>query len=330
MTTTTTRSPYIGTLIDTSDQYSIDGVMTKAGLDYNVTKVDVYSEPIITPDGVTTVKFGSDAGIVGWFDEQPVPYRTVGSRYEILPNREAFGSLQYLWDEGFITNVEQAGRTHNGQKAFMLARLSHECRLVDTHTPYILLTTTHDGSGAFTARGILNRYSCANQLPSIFGTARDVVVRIRHIGKAERDIANEIRTALLTSILPTFSQYEELMSSERMGMEMTPADSQRFVNNLFPYRPDIIEHIIERGALRYDELNTGQKRSVTMADNKRTAVATLLLGPGNEGVAGTRAGLFQAAVEWSDYHSAGNRGLRILNGEDVRFKQRALNIALSI
>lgn len=330
MTTITRRSPYIGTLIDTSDQYSVDGVMAKAGLDYNVTKVDVYSEPIITPEGVTTVQFGSDAGIVGWFDEKPVPYRTVGSRYEILPNKEAFGPVQYLIDEGFITHVEQAGKTHNGQKAFMLCRLSHEVRMVDRHTPYILLTTTHDGSGAFTARGILNRFNCANQLPSIFGTARDVVVRIRHIGKAERDIAAEIRTALLTSIIPTFQQYEEVMGSPVMADAMTNENDSLFVNNLFPYRPDIVEHIIDRGMLRYDELNTGQKRSVTMTMNKRTALSTLLYGDGNEGVAGTRAGLFQAAVEWADYHSSGNRGVRILNGEDVRFKQRALNIALSI
>jgi len=305
--------------------------MGKAGLNYHVSKVDVYSEPIITPDGVTTVRFGSDAGIVGWLEDGvPTPYRTVGARYEILQNREAFEPFQYLWDEGFITSIEQAGRTHNGQKAYMLARLSQECRLADRHDPYVLATTTHDGSGAFTVRGILRRFSCANQLPSIFSTRRDSVVRVRHYGRSERDIAGEVKQALLTSILPAFQQYEEVMLQPRMQDELDEAEIARFVHNLFPYRPDIIEHIMERGDLYYDELERGQKRSVTMTTTKRTAVTSLMFGEGNGDLAGTRAGLFQAAVEWSDYHSGGNRAVRILNGEDVAWKRRALNIALSI
>ena len=331
MTTTASRSPFIGTLTDTSHLSSIEGVMAHAGLDYNVTKVNVFSEPILTPDGVTTVQFGSDAGIVGWLDDgQPTPYRTVGARYEILQNRDAFGPAQYLWDEGFITGIEQAGRTHNGQKAYMLARLAEECRLSDKHEKYILFTTTHDGSGAFTARGLMRRLSCANQLPSIFGSRRDVVVRVRHFGKNDRDIAAEVRTALLTSVLPAFAQYEEAMSQPYMHDPMGIDEIERYANNLFPYRPDVVEHIIERGDLRYDELTTGQKRSVTMTLSKRTALHSLATGEGNGDLVGTRAGLFQAAVEWSDYHSSGNRGLRILGGEDARFKRRALDIALSI
>lgn len=330
MTTTTGRSPYIGTLIDTSDTSTITEVMDRARLDYDVTKVDVYSEPVITEDGVSTLKFGSDAGIIGWLDGQPTAYRTVGSRYQIMQNREAFGPLQYLWDEGFITGVEQAGKTHNGQKAYMLARLSHECRLNDKHTPYLLLTTTHDGSGSFTARGILRRYRCANQIPSIFSTARDIAVRIRHFGKAERDIASEIRESLLYSIIPSFGTYEDMLSQPRMNDDMTDVDLERFASNLFPYRPDVIEHILERGDLYYDELERGQKRSVTLTQTKRTAVRSLFTGEGNGDLVGTRAGLFQAAVEWSDYHSGGNRGVRILAGEDVDFKRRAYNVALSL
>lgn len=317
------RTPFGKVLIDVSTATSLDEVLTTAGLDFTVEKHSIQTSPIITDDGVTTLDFTSDKGIVFNRDGALTAGRTVGAKYQIVQNHEAFGPLQYLKDEGFITSFEQAGHLDGGGKCFVIARLASESQLADPHHRMLLLTTSHDGTIAVTARGWQQRLFCANQIPSITKNGKSAIVRISHSRNAMAAVA-AMRGALLDA-LRVMDEYDE--AYERLTQH-TVYESHRhaFVKQLFPLRPDVTDFDV-RG-VHLTRFDRGQRIAIKRTLDKRSSVLTLMGSPTVENISGTAAAMYQAAVEWSDYGTGSkNAAARILKGTDVKFKARAFELA---
>ena len=304
------------TLISTADATSVDQAMHIADLDFKVAKVDLHST-YLDPSGAGVIDFPQHAGIIRTDTLQPLSI--MGSKYGVLQNDEVFAPLDILMREGIVESIPQAGYTNDGARVFMLARLAGDSAL-DSFDPThrnILIATTHDGSGATTARGWLERVACANQMPTMV-SKKGALMQIRHTANAA-DYLKEFRSAVVGAVrsIETFEQ----QIIELSNTKALPYDTDDFVKSMFP---------IDLSLLTKPEgmLTRGEKGKVTRVTEGRARLRYLIEeAPTNENVRGTKAALFHAAVEYSDYYSAGNRVERALYGRDIAFKAKALELA---
>jgi phage/plasmid-like protein (TIGR03299 family) len=304
------------TLINTADATSVDQAMHIADLDFRVAKVDLHST-YLDPNGAGVIDFPSHAGIIR--TDTLKPLSIMSAKYGVLQNDEVFAPLDILMREGIIESIPQAGYTNDGARVFMLARLEGGSKL-DSFDPTlrnILIATTHDGSGATTARGWLERVACANQMPTML-SKKGSMTQIRHTANAA-DYLQGFRAAVLGAVrsIETFEQ----QIIELSQLRTYSADVDTFIKKMFPIDSSLLTK-------QQDTLTRGEKGKVTRVTEGRANLRYLIEeAPTNENVRGTKAALFHSAVEYSDYYSAGNRVERALYGRDVAFKAKALELA---
>lgn len=304
------------TLVNTSDATSIDEAMRIADLDFRVAKVDLHST-YLDPNGAGVIDFPSYAGIIR--TDTLKPLSIMSANYGVLQNDEVLAPLDILMREGIVESIPQAGYTNDGARVFMLARLAGGSAL-DAGDPTlrnILIATTHDGSGATTARGWLERVACANQMPTMVAK-KGAMKQIRHTANASAYLA-EFRSAVVGAVrsIETFEQQIIQLSEQRTY----GSDVDAFINRMFPIESSLLskpQHLLTRG----------EKGKVTRVTEARARMHWLVEeSPTNDNVRGTKAALFHSAVEYSDYYSAGNRVERALYGRDIAFKAKALELA---
>lgn len=318
MTTTATRSPFKGYMKDIEAR-DVSEALTLAGLDFTVQKAPLYAAMVDT-FGVDQVEIEGKAGILR---DDNGGYRSLGVAswdYGIIQNHEAFEPIDYLAREGFITRIVQAGSVGHGRRVFMLAELAGECRLRDPHQRMVMFATTHDGTGSFTVRGWMNRLHCTNQIPAVFGRKKgDWISKVNHTSRAATYLAG-VRAAVVQAI-EGLEQYDDIMQ-ELTSLSLSSVDVEEFLTRLFPL-PPLVQYT------RDHDLAAGERRTKALATSKRDVVRSLVNGEHNEGLHGTRAALFHGAVEYSDYYARGDNAQRILNGTDIKFKTRALELAMA-
>ena len=112
----------------------------------------------------------------------------VGKRYRIVQNRDAFGFLDSLLQDG-IMKYESAGALRGGRQVFLLARMPSVDEIVpgDNSLRYVLFSTSHDGTAAIHAVPTSVRVVCANTLR--IATASSVGFRHTDDVKAKLDSA---------------------------------------------------------------------------------------------------------------------------------------------
>ena len=191
-TVTPARSPFGIAMQDVSNATSLQDAMREAHIDFLVERWDLTAS---SDSGVSPVS--QHVGLVRTDNSDVIS--VVGNNYGVIQNHEAFAPIDYLMREGFIESIDSAGSLDNGAKVFMLANLAASSRIQgDAHTRQLLIATTHDGSGATTARGWLHRIACTNQLPAIF-SKKGAVQRIRHTSRAQNYL-QDFRHAVIASM----------------------------------------------------------------------------------------------------------------------------------
>ena len=295
-----------GTLTDVSDARTIDDVLDLADLNWDVDLRDLYFN---RGDGGGLAEVPDQYAVVR---DHTTPLGVVGQRYTPIQNRDAFAPLAYLEAEGFISGYEQAGMLGDGQRVFVIARLGQEMRLVDKHHARILFSTTHDGSGAFSVRAMIQRLWCANQIPRLREQGSSLGISIRHTQSAEQRIS-QVKHRVMAEmqwIEEYEAGYQRLLDAPRISPRLTT----EFVNAMAP---------IPSGPKVTD-------RMIRTAERKQHDLRNRISSKANENIAGTMAALFQGAVEYSDYDARGNNAERILLGRDIEFKRQAWDRALTL
>lgn len=162
----------IGT--DLRGMTNIQEILTKAKLDYEVSK-----QPIYLADGteihnkVATVKnTGEYIGVVS-------------PSYEIYQNQEAFDFIDQIPDIKF----EKAGETQKGL-VYVIGKLPETTVLNDTFTPYVIFQTSHNGLYNLRATITPLRMVCQNQFSMSFKRMSNNVI-IRH----SRQLQSKIKQA---------------------------------------------------------------------------------------------------------------------------------------
>ena len=131
-----------------------------AGLDW-----EVLQKPISTLEGEEIAGYrcnirNTDRKVLG----------VVSDRYKVVQNREAFAFTDALLGDG--VRYETAGSLQEGKRVWLLARLPREYIIAGERiSPYLVFTTSHDGSGAVKVAITPVRVVCNNTLNLALDTA---------------------------------------------------------------------------------------------------------------------------------------------------------------
>ena len=132
-----------------------------AGLDWNVVQEPIYTgegEPV---EGYKANIRDTDRRVLG----------VVTERYKVVQNHEAFAFTDSLLKEG--VRYETAGSLQGGRRIWLLAHMPHEYMLSgERFSPYLLFSSTHDGSGAVKVALTPIRVVCQNTLNLALSTAK--------------------------------------------------------------------------------------------------------------------------------------------------------------
>lgn len=307
---------YNGVLADiTSD--TTDGILLDVDMNYDMLKGDIR---IPHPDGVSDPFVDTKHSAVLARDRltHGIEYTQgiTGKEFTYTQNSIIVDALRQLQDAGFLT-LNMGGCIDNHTKCFIHFSVGDEYSINgDPHMRGGLVRWAHDGTASLSVRSGATRLFCLNQVPSFSNSW----FTIRHTKSAEVKL-NDLQYAIVES-MAALDKYDKVMG-ELMDVKITDDEFVRYLERLVPIDPLLTDK-------PYDMLTQGQKRSLTMAQNRRAAVSDVYFNsPTQENLYGTAAGAFHAAVEASDHRFTGNRGQRMLTGADAGFKDHALQYALT-
>lgn len=199
-----------------------------------------------------------------------------GERYGVIQNEQAFAmfdGLDPLW--------EAAGSFRNGSLVYGQAATDHTIVIdpdgaADEIKPMVVVSTTHDGSGALRIGRTALRLDCLNMFNLMFGNLQHSI-SIRHTKSAEER---------MKSIMLAWKQnnlYFDTLSAEANALYAQSVTDKQFfsiVEGFMGDRPD---------------LNT--KGAQTKWDTSQELFAQAWQGPTNEKAKGTAWGVFNALIE---------------------------------
>lgn len=310
-----------GLLADIRPESDAAGIMLDTAMHYTVSKQPIYTA---SPDSDEPTRSVKHRGV--WTHDQLTGQSRfaeaiVGVDYEPIQNQPIVESMYELQASGMV-QWHMGGSLNGGMKCFLHGTVGEEFDIEgDKHIRGILASWSHDGSSTLRVTPFATRIFCANQVPSMFGKRRGGVA-IRHTKSAH--IKMETLSASVATALLQIEEYEQVMARLMQRQGLQAWEVEEFIAKIVPIDPKIAQ-------IPEYLLTPGQKRSRTMAENKRAAIREIYFtSPTQENLRGTAAGLFHAVVEASDHRWTGNRGVRQLTGADVEIKSTALELALAV
>ncbi|GFJ77460.1 hypothetical protein Phou_016400 [Phytohabitans houttuyneae] len=139
----------------------VEDVLRLGGIDFDVARRPVeFRNSLDGPTRVLSEQFVTVRGDTG------AGLGVVGSKYEVLQNRDAFAFLQDLVDRDDVV-WESAGAVRGGRKVFVCLRLPDTVTIdaagiADPIVPFIVALNSHDGSSLFHVVVTPWRPVCAN------------------------------------------------------------------------------------------------------------------------------------------------------------------------
>jgi phage/plasmid-like protein (TIGR03299 family) len=295
----------LGTPLADEDLYDWPGACAKAGLDWDVELV-----PLVTADtraGVArrAVRRQSDSRILG----------TVGPRYAVLQNKDAFAWFQPFLDAR-EAQLHTAGSLRNGSRMWVLAKLNRDPLVVapgDEVEKYLLLSHGHDGSLAVRVGFTPVRVVCQNTLAMAHGADASQLIRVKHTREVHENLADVRQVMDLAD-----QQFEATAQQYRLlaRKSVNQADLHRYV----------------RRALKLED---GQEPGARTRAVLEAVTALCESGRGNAlpSVRGTWWAAYNGVSEWLAYQrgrSPDNRLNGLWFGDGVGLNRHALQTALAM
>lgn len=206
----------------------------------------------------------------------------VGARYSPIQNVEAFALADELAGEGGA-RFESAGSLMNGRRVWMLAALPETIDVQgDRVNQYLLLSNTHDGSGAMEVLVTPVRVVCWNTLSwALSGTKSANRVSVRHTASAGERIqqARKILRTADTAFRATGDALNHLAETK-----VSARFRDAFLKALVPDPTD--------------------DKNRTRAENIRQDIRELAtyrqIGASDPAIKGTAYGLYNGLTQWID------------------------------
>lgn len=232
---------------------SVQEIILQAGLDYEVVKEPIYTGAgEMVPDSfVTRVK------------DESVFFGTVGGRYEVIQNAEAFSFIDNMVNNGLV--FEKAGQTASGM-VYIIASLENFNIFGDAMKPYIIFQNSHDGSIPMKAALTTLRLVCENQFSVAFKDAANTV-KIRHTFSANARM-HEAEKVMQEAILHNNKMSE--LANELNSIKLNAITANKIAVELFPYKENDSKVKVERAENARAEMLKILRYDNDLANHKNT------------------------------------------------------------
>lgn len=321
---------------DTDAMYNSQAFMKAANLDWDAEKrqlsrqVKVVTKDAFGMDVVSEKYVPAEAWEVVRSTDGKVLADSVGARYTVLQNREAFG-----WFQPFLDSKEAAlhtgGALFEGSRIWALAKLNRdpmEISAGDIVEKYVLLSHSHDGSLAVRVGFTPIRVVCQNTLSMAHKSDASKLIRLKHSKKVHANLENlrDVMNLVNQEFEATAEQYRLLQRKS-----INQADLRKYVKKVFDIdAPDnVIWDVTERNKEMKELVSERQKN---IMDGIIELVET---GKGNNlpSVKGTLWAAYNGFNEYLGYVNGRNADNRLNNlwfGQNAALNSRALEVALEM
>lgn len=213
---------------------------------------------------------------------------TVGKRYKVVQNEDVLSFGDYMLDGG---RWETAGSIAKGKRIFASLALERETVLdpsgiADKVVHYLMLTSSHDGSGAVRADRTSVRPVCSNTVSAALASSAGHF-KIRHTTSLEGKV-QAAREAL--NIAHTSLDMWDIAARELFETPMTMDQIDNAYNAAFP------------------EKDADNKRGTTVRENHKDEFFAILASNTSEGVDRNAWGVWNAFVEQLDWFRTPKNG----------------------
>jgi len=224
-----------------------------AGLDYEVTKEDIYTtsyncdgQPMDFTKHIKThfATMRKDTGDV---------LGVVGKDYEIVQNKDAFSFFDSIVGGDGI-QYETAGALGKGERIFITAKLPDYIKVGndDLIEQYLFLTTSHDGFGSITAAFTPIRIVCNNTLNAAFRNCSNAI-KIRHTSNVKERLEQAHK---VMGISYKLSEYLETAFNQWSKVRITDKEVMKLIQLAMVPNKEVLKDL-QSGMM--DELSTCYK-----------------------------------------------------------------------
>ncbi len=264
---------------------------------------------------------------------------TVGDRYHLIQNHEAFAPLQYAIDE-FGARIETAGALGIGDRVWMLIKLATGINALtdeqplqevvpgDIIEPYFLVTNAHtrERSQSLLAKFTPVRVVCQNTLDAALGATASTQLSIRHTASAEERVM-EIRN--LISYMSRAYDQSMMLYQKMQEIDLNDNEILSYIYAIWPLPTDAM---LEDLGITREEYKPSEQLA-------RDHVLWLVEhGHGSELVGKTLWGVYNAITEYVDHVSVmrkdgkkkQNGSLTAIFGAGASIKSRAMEYAADV
>ena len=217
------EAPWHGLGVRVESALNSADALEMSGLNWNVTQ-----KPIMTTSGNLIPGYKANVR-----DTDNRVLGVVTDRYRVVQNSEAFAFTDALLGDG--VKYETAGSLQDGKKIWILAKLPDKYIIEGEQIdPYLVFSSSHDGSGSIKVAMTPIRVVCQNTLNLALGTARRSWSTI-HIGDLAAKMDEAHNTLLLAEkymgrLGMEFSRLSKIKLSDQKVMEyidlLLPMDEQ--------------------------------------------------------------------------------------------------------
>jgi phage/plasmid-like protein (TIGR03299 family) len=209
-----------------------------------------------------------------------------GKDYQPIQNLEQFECIDVLLANSDGAHYDTAGVLGRGERVWALARIPSADITVngDQHEAFLLATTSHDGSLAFTLKLVHIRVVCNNTLTSALH-ANGALARIKHTKSAIARL--EMAKNYLHQLKADALNLEERLNV-LANRRMTRDSYQSVMDKLFPFTRDSKGNITNQ--VRHDNI-LGEIIRLYESNDKDA----------NPAIRGTAYNLLNAVTEWTDH-----------------------------
>ncbi len=242
----------------------------------------------------------------------------VGARYEVIQNAACFDFMDSLiGTHGAVYHT--AGSLFGGRVVFMTVKLPEAMQVgPDKIDKYLLLTNSHDGSGALHVRWTPVRVVCANTLGMALDQDTKCKCSIRHTGNYEDKVRDARQLLEMTELYFQNAAQHFVQMSE---VNFSDIQMEEYVELLYPAT----------------ETKGGEMKVSSRTNTIRETILQLShTGMGISAVKNTKWGAFNSVVEYIDHRAtrrvvgdndpAESRMNSVLLGAGAETKQKAYNI----
>ena len=194
----------LGTILPKEEKLTAAKCMEFGGLDYEVGTIPTTAKvPIFGANGeiISTTETVVPKCNATYRKDNGAVLGTVGDRYTVVQNKDAFSFFDEITggEEGIY---ETAGALGAGERIFITAKMPDYIRIDGTDDiteVYVLLTSSHDGTGAIKACVTPVRVVCNNTLRAALSSCTNKI-SIRHTTNAAYSLSQAHKLMGITSM----------------------------------------------------------------------------------------------------------------------------------